>query len=61
MLMVEHVMADRQYVRKMHRRGYRIFVWTVNEPEDMRRVIDNGVDGIITDYPARLLDILQNP
>ena len=28
--------------------------WTVNEPSDIHRMIDLGVDGIITDYPARV-------
>jgi glycerophosphoryl diester phosphodiesterase len=35
-----------------------IHVWTVNEKDDMQRLLDLGVDGIITDYPDRLLDVL---
>jgi glycerophosphoryl diester phosphodiesterase len=35
-----------------------VHVWTVNEEEDMQRLLDLGVDGIITDYPDRLLDVL---
>src|SRR5690606_3852882 len=31
--------------------GLAVVTWTVNEPAEMRRLIDNGVDGIITDYP----------
>ena len=34
-------------------------VWTVNEVEDMRRLIDWGVDGIITDYPSRLMELFE--
>ena len=34
-------------------------VWTVDEVEDMRRLIDWGVDGIITDYPGRLMELLN--
>jgi len=34
--------------------GYKIYTWTVNEPEDIARVKAMGVDGIITDYPDRL-------
>jgi glycerophosphoryl diester phosphodiesterase len=34
-------------------------VWTINEVEQMRQLIATGVDGIITDYPDRLLGLLQ--
>ena len=33
-------------------------VWTVNEPARMLELIEMGVDGIITDYPDRLREIL---
>jgi len=36
-----------------------IHVWTVNDPEDMVRILDMGVHGIITDFPDRLKKILQ--
>lgn len=38
--------------------GLRVIVWTVNAPEDMQRLIDWGVDGIITDYPDLLKELL---
>ena len=38
--------------------GLKVLPWTVNEPADMRRLIDWGVDGIITDYPDRLRALL---
>lgn len=38
--------------------GLRINVWTVNTPDDIHRMIDLGVDGIISDYPARVQNIL---
>jgi glycerophosphoryl diester phosphodiesterase len=31
-----------------------VVVWTVNKPEDIARMIDLGVDGIISDHPERL-------
>ncbi|MDR5589216.1 glycerophosphodiester phosphodiesterase [Christiangramia sp. SM2212] len=40
--------------------GFKINVWTVNEREDMQRMIDFGVDGIISDYPDRLHNPVLN-
>ena len=45
-------------VARVHRMGKAIHVWTINEPEDMERLIDLGVDGIITDRPDLLKEIL---
>lgn len=39
--------------------GLRVLPWTVNEPADLERMIDWGVDGIITDYPDRLREIMR--
>lgn len=46
--------TDSALVAKVHQLGMDINVWTVNEPGTMRRVVDLGVDGIITDYPQSL-------
>ena len=40
---------------KAHRAGLQVVAWTINEVEQMRQMISAGVDGIITDYPDRLL------
>jgi glycerophosphoryl diester phosphodiesterase len=45
-------------VARAHDAGVRIIVWTVNEPHTMHRLLDNGVDGIITDRPDRLREVL---
>jgi glycerophosphoryl diester phosphodiesterase len=43
-----------------HRIGIEIHVWTVNEESEMTELLDMGVDGIISDYPQRVLDLLSN-
>jgi glycerophosphoryl diester phosphodiesterase len=43
-----------------HRIGIEIHVWTVNEQSEMTALLDMGVDGIISDYPQRVLDLLSN-
>lgn len=45
-------------VRAFQARGMAVHIWTVNEVADMERLLDWGVDGIVTDRPDRLADIL---
>lgn len=52
-----HVVTPR-FIRAAHARGKRVHVWTVDEPADMRRLMGWGVDGLITDYPDRLMALL---
>ena len=52
-----HVIT-RRFIRAAGRRSMEVHVWTVNDTADMRRMVELGVDGIITDYPDRLLAIL---
>lgn len=46
-------------VDEAHALGLRVVVWTVNEPADIQRMIDWGVDGVISDYPDRVLQQLR--
>ena len=46
-------------VREAQGLGLRVIPWTVNQPDDLARVMDLGVDGIITDYPDRLSALLR--
>jgi len=43
-----------------HRIGLEVHVWTVNEEAEMRELLDLGVDGLISDYPRRLLDVIRS-
>jgi glycerophosphoryl diester phosphodiesterase len=45
-------------VRDAHRNGIKVIPWTVDDPATMDKLIDDGVDGIITDYPDRLRTVL---
>jgi glycerophosphoryl diester phosphodiesterase len=46
-------------VKKAHEAGLQVVAWTINEPDQMRRLIAAGVDGIMSDYPDRLASVLR--
>jgi len=52
-----HVVTPR-FIRGAHAHGIQVHVWTVNDLADMQRLIEWGVDGIISDYPDRLMALL---
>lgn len=47
-----------EIVEEVHSAGKAVWVWTVNDPGDMRRFMLMNIDGIVTDYPDRLREIL---
>lgn len=49
--------TTREQLREAQSLGLKVVVWTVNEPADMRRMIEWGVDGIISDYPDLLRQV----
>ena len=52
-----HRLWSRQVVARLHRRGWKVFVWTVNDVRTMRRLMAWGVDGVISNFPDRVLDL----
>jgi len=58
-LAMRDVLATPQNLRLWRAYGYEIHLWTVNEENEMARLLDIGVDGIITDRPERLSRVIQ--
>ena len=45
------MLVNQSVVEQLHAKGIRLIPWTINKPEMMKKMVDLGVDGIITDYP----------
>ena len=54
-----YLFVDADLVRRAHAGGVRVVPWTVNDPGDLRRLLDWGVDGVTTDFPDRLAEALR--
>lgn len=52
------LLATPASVSAAHKLGLEMHTWTINEESEMRNLLDLGTDGIITDFPARLLAIM---
>jgi len=52
------LVVDEQFVEAAHRQGVAVHVWTINDVESMDRLVDLGVDGIISDVPTTLVGVL---
>ena len=53
-------LVDRRFLRRAHRAGLPVHVWTIDDEDEMNRLLDLGVDGIMTDLPAVLRGVLES-
>jgi glycerophosphoryl diester phosphodiesterase len=52
------VVVDERFVEAAHRCALAVHVWTINDEEEMARLCDLGVDGIVSDLPTQLVTLL---
>ena len=51
--------VDAAYVERQHKKGVKVIPWGVDEPEDIQRLLALGVDGLISDFPSRLQELVK--
>jgi glycerophosphoryl diester phosphodiesterase len=54
-----HTQVTEELVQMAHAEGLGVWTWAVNETDEMERLLTDGVDGIITDFPDRLRSVLS--
>lgn len=50
---------DADFIRQAQANGLPVHIYTINETDEMQRLLDWGVNGLFTDYPDRLLELIQ--
>ncbi|XP_026435057.1 glycerophosphodiester phosphodiesterase GDPD4-like isoform X4 [Papaver somniferum] len=57
---VYHPLVDDKLVRVLHGRNKKVYSWTVDEADSMRRMLIEQVDGVVTNHPAKLRRLMQD-
>jgi glycerophosphoryl diester phosphodiesterase len=52
--------VNRAFVERSHRRGVQVHVWTIDDAPEIERLLDLGVDGVMTDRPLILRQVLES-
>ncbi|NMM49863.1 glycerophosphodiester phosphodiesterase [Flammeovirgaceae bacterium KN852] len=55
----EHTFVTKRMIGDLHKDGIKVIPWTVNESSEMKKLIEMGVDGIISDFPDILMEVLN--
>ena len=50
-------LATQRLIDAAHAHNLAVHYWTINDPAEMRKLIELGADGIMTDYPHRLAEV----
>ena len=58
LILISKLLTPR-FVNQCHERNLKLFTWTVNEEADMQAMIELGVDGVITNYPEKLIELRE--
>ncbi len=53
-----HPLVTPELIAHAHAHDVHVHAWTIDEPEEMARLLDLGVDGIVTNFPARMVRLL---
>ncbi len=52
-------LASRELISEAHGEGMKVFAWTVNDRQEAARLVETGVDGIISDYPEMVAELVK--
>jgi glycerophosphoryl diester phosphodiesterase len=53
-------LSHKAIIRNAHRHNIAVHYWTIDDPKEMRRLIDNGADGIMTNRPSVLKEVIES-
>jgi glycerophosphoryl diester phosphodiesterase len=53
-------LVNKELVQQVHKLNLKLIPWTVNEITDIKKMIALNVDGIISDYPDRVIESIKN-
>ena len=53
-------LATMSFTDAAHKHNLAVHYWTINDPEDMKLLIEIGADGIMTDFPHRLKEVYDS-
>jgi len=56
----DYSLLNKDNVLLLHKNGFEVFPWTVNDISDFKRMIEYDVDGVITDYPKVMKDFIDS-